>query len=174
MLPTSPRLEPRSTCSSWTAPCSVTATLVSCGVTLIRICSFMRSPSGYRDSEFREKSDRFVERQPHDPRVASFDALDEGGRAPLDTVGAGLVERLARRDIGRDAIRGELRERDVRFAHQHLDAALEDDGNRREHAVLRPGKQPQYPLGVRAIGGLAQDLIAERDGGVGDEHGLLL
>src|SRR6478609_7887206 len=129
MLPTSPRLEPRSTCSSWTAPCSVTATLVSCGVTLIRICSFIGCRLGYGNSEFREERDRFAERQPHDPRVAAFDTLDEGGRAPLDAVGAGLVEGLARRDIGRDAIRGELRERHVRFAHQHLDAALEDDGH---------------------------------------------
>src|SRR6185312_4492460 len=126
MLPTSPRLEPRSTCSSWTAPCSVTATLVSCGVTLIRICSFIRSPSGYSDSESREKSGGFVERQAHDPRVAAFDALDEGGGAALDAIGSGLVERLARCDVGGDAFRGELRERDVRFAHQHLHAALED------------------------------------------------
>src|SRR6185369_9251056 len=44
MLPTSPRLESRSTCSSCTAPSSVTATRVSCGVTLIRICSFTAFP----------------------------------------------------------------------------------------------------------------------------------
>src|SRR5471030_81512 len=41
MLPTRPRLESRSMCSSCTAPCSVTATRVSCGVTFMRICSFI-------------------------------------------------------------------------------------------------------------------------------------
>jgi hypothetical protein len=44
MLPTRPRLVARSTCSSCTAPISVTATRVSCGVTFIRICSFIALP----------------------------------------------------------------------------------------------------------------------------------
>src|SRR5688572_8215873 len=141
MLPTSPRLEPRSTCSSWTAPCSVTATLVSCGVTLIRICSFMRSRLGYRDSESREESDRFVEWEAHDPGVAALDPLGEGGCPALDGIGAGLVERLARLDVCRDAIRRDRRECHVRFVDDQLAAALERHRHGREHAVARPRKQ---------------------------------
>src|SRR3990172_7545811 len=41
MLPTSPRLAARSTCSSWTTPFAMAATRVSCGVTLIRMSSAM-------------------------------------------------------------------------------------------------------------------------------------
>src|SRR5512138_360170 len=108
MLPTRPRLESRSMWISWTAPCSVTATRVSCGVTLMRICSFI--VSGHVLPERAQQVRRLVQRQPHHARVAALDALDERAGAALDAVGARLVERLARQRVGLDARIVQLRE----------------------------------------------------------------
>src|SRR5512140_740030 len=103
MFPTRPRLETRSTWISCTAPCSVTATRASCGVTLIRICSFTRRGSRDRLPERPQQVGRLEERQSHHARVAALDTLDESAGAALDAVRACLVERLSREDVGLDA-----------------------------------------------------------------------
>src|SRR5690349_19215711 len=110
ILPTSPRDEARSICTSCVTPCSITATRVSCGVTLTRISSVTAIPDGNkqgaarpsrgrdssgRDVEFLQQLDRFRERQAHDAGVASRDPGHECAGAALDSIRAGLVERLA-------------------------------------------------------------------------------
>src|SRR5512141_1294505 len=121
MLPTRPRLESRSMWISWTAPCSVTATRVSCGVTLMRICSFI--VSGHVPPERAQQVRRLVQRQPHHAGVASLDALDEGACAALDAVAARLVERLAGQHVRLDARVVQGRERHQGLAHHDLETA---------------------------------------------------
>src|ERR671914_104591 len=101
MLPTSPRLAARSMSSSCTTPEPVTATRVSCGVTLIRISSV---------TQFFEKLGCLVERQAHHARIAAAQLHDEARRAPLDGVGARLVVAFARGDVLRDLVRAQLLE----------------------------------------------------------------
>src|ERR1700754_2313839 len=100
MLPTMPREDARSMCTSWVTPCSITATRVSCGVTLTRISSVRAMAGGQAnlpdgDFEFLQQLYRLRERQSHDTGIASRYSRDEGAGATLDAVGAGLVERLA-------------------------------------------------------------------------------
>src|SRR5678816_627372 len=90
MFPTRPRLALRSIRSSCTTPEPVTATRVSCGVTLIRISSV---------TQFVEELAGLEERQPHDSRVAAAQLHDKPRRAPLDGIGAGLVVALAGGDV---------------------------------------------------------------------------
>src|SRR5918992_1118130 len=105
MLPTMPRLAERSMSSSCTTPEPVTATRVSCGVTLIRISSVTQSV---------EKLGSLVERQAHDPRVASAQLHYETRAASPDGIGAGLVIALAGGDVLRDFVGGELLELHLR------------------------------------------------------------
>src|SRR5258706_610056 len=129
---------------------------------------------GYENSEFAEQLAGFVERQPHDAGVAALEPRDEGTRASLDGVRARLVERLPRLHVRRDARVVEEREGHQRFAYRQLQALLEGECDRREHAMLRARERSQDAVGVGAIGGLAEDLPRERHGSVGREHGLPL
>src|SRR5258706_494206 len=129
---------------------------------------------GYENSEFAEQLAGFVERQPHDAGVAALEPRDEGTRASLDGVRARLVERLPRLYVRRDARVVEEREGHQRFAYRQLQALLEGECDRREHAMLRARERSQDAVGVGAIGGLAEDLPRERHGSVGREHGLPL
>src|SRR3954470_7411667 len=97
MLPTRPRLALRSISSSCTPPEPVTATRVSCGVTLIRISSV---------TQFVEELARLEERQPHDSRVTAAQLHDKPRRAPLDGIGAGLVVAFAGGDVLGDLLGG--------------------------------------------------------------------
>src|SRR5262245_5758614 len=115
MLPTRPRLAARSMSSSCTTPEPVTATRVSCGVTLIRISSV---------TQFLEQLAGLVQRQPHDPGVAAAQLDDEARRAPLDRVGARLVVALAARHVLRDLLGAELLELDLRARDQRVDALV--------------------------------------------------
>src|ERR1700741_4239968 len=95
MFPTRPRLALRSIRSSCTTPEPVTATRVSCGVTLIRISSV---------AQFLEERAGLEERQPHDARVAAAQLHDKPRRAPLDGISAGFVVALARGDVLRNVL----------------------------------------------------------------------
>src|SRR5919106_4477925 len=93
MLPTSPRLAPRSIRSSCTTPAPMTATRVSCGVTLIRISSLTHPV---------EELAGLVQRQAHHAGIAAAQFHHETRRAALDGVRTGLVVALAARDVLRD------------------------------------------------------------------------
>src|ERR1700752_1723878 len=95
MLPTSPRVAARSTCSSCTTPASRTATRVSCGVMLIRISSGgtgRRLPNA--NASPHQERGGLGQRQADHPRKAAFEFCHEKRRAPLDRVAAGLVQRF--------------------------------------------------------------------------------
>src|SRR5688500_16538333 len=104
MLPTRPRLAARSMSSSWTTPEPVTATRVSCGVTLIRISSV---------TQFFEQLAGLVERQAHHARIAAMQLHDEARGASLDRIGAGLVVRFPGRHVLRNLLGRELLEGDL-------------------------------------------------------------
>src|SRR5690606_36189773 len=98
MLPTSPRSRVRSMCTSCTAPCSTTATRVSCGDQLIRMSWFMgcSMDSASKDGQARGAQQlRCLERgQADDACVASVDATHPQPRVALDGIGAGLAHGL--------------------------------------------------------------------------------
>src|SRR5512142_3321719 len=105
MLPSRPRLAERSMCSSCATPLCMTATRVSCGVTLMRMSSFMRpfyrmaqerpGGSGRRaDAEAAQQQRGSVQRLAHHARIAAADLGHERAGAALDAVGAGLVHRF--------------------------------------------------------------------------------
>src|ERR1051325_3104094 len=94
MLPTSPRLTSRSTSSSCATPAPISATRVSCGVTLMRISSLMRA----------EQLRGLVEGQPHDAGVAAAQLDHEAPGAALDRIGAGLVVAFAAGGIVPDLV----------------------------------------------------------------------
>ena len=87
---------------------------------------------------FRELRQR-AERQPDNTRKRAAHRLDEGGRASLHGVAARLVERLARRDVGRDLLTRERRENDLgqRGVCKDLTACFDERKPRR--APAKPG-----------------------------------
>src|SRR5688572_28962212 len=99
MLPTSPRLALRSMSSSCTTPEPVTATRVSCGVTLIRISSV---------TQLVQELAGLVQRQAHHPRIASPQLDDEARGASLDGIGARLVVAFPCGHVLRDLLGREL------------------------------------------------------------------
>src|SRR3954447_4049890 len=109
MLPTRPRPVRRSTCSSCATPCWITATRVSCGLTLIRISSLTAGMGQWRSAaEFRQQLVSFVQRQTHYTGVAAVDRPNEHGAAALNRVCPCFVERLAARHILADLLIIEL------------------------------------------------------------------
>src|ERR671915_2089720 len=99
MLPTSPRLAARSMSSSCATPAPVTATRVSCGVTLIRMSSL---------TQLVQQLARLVEGQARHARVAAAQLDDEARGASLHGIGAGLVVGFAARHVLRDFVRRKL------------------------------------------------------------------
>src|SRR5690606_12894560 len=96
MLPTRPRSSVRSMWTSCTAPCSTTATRVSCGDQLIRMSWFMGWGSSKDGKAGRAQQLGGLEGgQAHDAGVAAGDAADPQARVALDGVGAGLAHGLA-------------------------------------------------------------------------------
>src|SRR5207244_13645915 len=104
MLPTSPRADERSMCNSWTTPCSSMATRVSCGVTLIRISWLIavRSQDGKADA--CEDLGHLEQRQPHHPRIAGLQLLNERSSLALDGVTPALLDRPAGRYVTPDLL----------------------------------------------------------------------
>src|SRR5437879_791018 len=77
----------------------------------------MRVPSQYRKAEACQDLGHLEQGQPHHPRIAALEMLDERSSLALDRVTAGLVERLAGRDVTldlvlRDCAKGHVRSRD--------------------------------------------------------------
>src|SRR5688572_32359222 len=105
MFPTMPRLAARSMRSSCTTPEPVTATRVSCGVTLIRISSL---------TQVFEELAGLKKRQAHDARVAAAQLHDKARGASLDRVRAGLVVAFAACDVLRDLLGRKLLELHLR------------------------------------------------------------
>src|SRR5689334_23672131 len=161
MFPTRPRLALRSIRSSCTTPDPVTATRVSWGVTLIRISSV---------TQFLEELAGLEERQPHDPRVAAAKLHDKPRRASLDGIGAGLVVALARGDVLRDLLGGELLELDFGARHRRVDALVAHQRHGGEDVVPAPGERGEHLAGLLAVDGLAENLAVERHGRVRGEH----
>src|SRR6185503_1754421 len=161
MLPTRPRLTLRSIRSSCTTPDPVTATRVSCGVTLIRISSV---------TQFLEELAGLVERQPHDARVAAAQLHDEACRASLDGIGAGLVVGLAGGDVLRDLFGRELLELHFRARYRRVYPVVAHQRYSGEDLVAPPGKRRQHGGGFLAVGGLAEDAAVESHRGVCGEH----
>src|SRR5690348_2950890 len=96
MLPTNPLPVSRSTCNSCATPCWITATRVSCRVTLIRISSLTTGMSQQRRApEFAEQLVGLEQRQPHHAGVAPVDGSNEDSPAALNGIGTRLVERFA-------------------------------------------------------------------------------
>src|SRR6185503_14264186 len=112
MFPTRPRLAVRSTTSSCTCPAPMTATRVSCGVTLIRISSVMER------SERLQQLRGLVERQADDAGMAAANLAHEHRGAALDGVRAGLVVALAGCNVVLDFPRRQLAELHFR-SRQH-------------------------------------------------------
>src|SRR6266581_2830844 len=116
MLPTSPRADTRSMCSSCTMLCSSTATRVSCGVTLMRI-SLAIGGSEHGKADPRQDLGGLEQRQAHHARIAAVEMLHKRGSLALDCVTAGLVERFTGRNVALDFIfrnhaKGDARARD--------------------------------------------------------------
>src|SRR3954468_1035931 len=149
MFPTRPRLALRSISSSCTTPEPVTATRVSCGVTLIRISSV---------TQFVEELAGLEERQPHDSGVAAAQLHDKPRRAPLDGVGAGLVVALTRSDVVGDVLGAQLLELDLGARNRRVDALVAHQRHGGEDVVPPPGKRGEHCGGLLAVGRLAEDL----------------
>src|SRR5262249_13697556 len=125
MLPTRPRAEARSTCTSCVTPCSITATRVSCGVTLMRISSVAAMAtrdlgSKHGNVEPLQELGVFRQRQSHDTGIAAFYPGNERRGAALNRIRARLVVRLAACDVEpdlgvRELAKPHARDRDLRF-----------------------------------------------------------
>ncbi len=109
--------------------------------------------------------------QAHDARVAAGDAADPQARVALDGVGAGLAHGLAAVDVATD-LRGRERVEHHAGGRQGLPAARAlAHRHGREHPVRTPRQVGQHPPRIGRVGWLAQDAAAQRDGGVGAQHG---
>src|SRR6185503_10793964 len=165
MLPTSPRALARSTWSSCTTACSSIATRVSCGVTLIRISCVVAARSPGRATSVRrfamaggsgpafngarsedrhagahEQRRRLVERQADDAAVAAFEARDERGGEALHRIAAGLVERLAGRDVTLELGGAEAAQRDARNGYLDVRAVVVAERDRGQHLMRAAGE----------------------------------
>src|SRR6266508_6264374 len=139
MLPTSPRADERSMCNSWTTPCSSMATRVSCGVTLIRISWLIAVRSQHGKADACQDLGHLEQRQPHHPRIAALQVLNERSGLALDGVTAGLVERLAGRDVTLDLVVRDCAKGHVRSRHGLRNLSLPADGDRRDDVMSAPG-----------------------------------
>src|SRR5258706_3911514 len=163
MFPTRPRLAVRSTTISCTCPAPITATRVSCGVTLIRISSVIER------SERLQQLRGLEERQADDAGMAAADLAHEHCGAALDGVGAGLVVALAARHVVADLLRRDLAKLHLRSRQRGFQALPLLQGHGREHLVPLSRKRRENFLGVVAIRRLAEDAAVQRYGGVGGE-----
>src|SRR5208282_5700831 len=135
MLPTRPRADERSMCSSCTTPCSSMATRVSCGVTLMTISWLMAQRLYHRKADAGQDPGRFVQWQAHDARVAALEVLHERGGLALDRVAAGFIERLAGGDIAFDLIARNRPQGHARSRHRRNQLCLPAHGDRGDHFV---------------------------------------
>src|ERR671937_733972 len=145
MLPTSPRLAARSMRSSCTTPEPVTATRVSCGVTLIRMSSVTQAPKPLKQLS------NLVERQAHDAGVAAAELDDEARRATLDRVRAGLIVGLAGGDVLFDLFRAERLEAHLRSRERALQVLRALQGHCGQHLVRLAGQRGKHFRRVLAV-----------------------
>ena len=112
-----------------------------------------------------------VQGQAHDAGVAAGDVFDELRGRALDAVAAGLVVRLLAGAVSGNRFRRQHAE--AHFGHLR-DLALEGGAayrNRGEHLVRAARQLIEHGRGFRRVGGLAEDMAVDGDGGVGSEHG---
>src|SRR5919199_6824267 len=165
MLPTRPRLAARSMRSSCTTPEPVTATRVSCGVTLIRMSSVTQAPKPLKQLS------HLVERQAHDAGVAAAELDDEARCTTLDRVRARLVVGLAGGDVLLDFVRGERLEADLRSRERALQMLSALQCHPGQHLVRLAGERGKHFRGLLAVRRLAQDVARDRDGRIRGEDG---
>src|SRR5476649_1809544 len=194
MLPTRPRLAARSMCSSCATPLCITATRVSCGVTLIRISSFMRAfyrmapeahprpgagrqflaaafaSGGNLDAEAPEQLRGLVQRQAHHAGIAAVDLGDERTGVALDAVGAGFVHGLAAGHVTLDLDRVERAKTYCGRRQRGLHALAVFERHAREHLVLPARQAPEKICGLGLIRRGAEDFVADAYSGVGRQH----
>src|SRR5258708_13633109 len=94
-------------------------------------------PSGYDNSEFAEQAGGFVERKAHHCGVASLQPLHKRPGAALYSIGARLVEWLARIDVRGDARGVERLEGHPRLPPGEPTTLLEAHPPAGEHPTLR-------------------------------------
>ena len=88
-------------------------------------------------AELLEELHEACDRQAHDGEEVTLDALDERRAVPLDAVGAGLVERLARGDVLLGGRPVEGAEADAREAVEKARANVtKNDAARRQLAEM--------------------------------------
>src|SRR5919198_4037809 len=151
MLPTSPRLAARSIRSPCTPPEPVTATRVSCGVTLIRMSSVTQAPKPLKQLS------NLVERQAHDAGVAAAELDNKARRATLDRVRARLVVGLAGGDVLFDLVRGERLEAHLRSGERAVQMLRALQRHRRQHFMRLARQHGQHFGSLLAVGRLAKD-----------------
>jgi hypothetical protein len=88
-------------------------------------------PNGVADPERGEHTGQSLQRQAHDGEVVAVDARDDRRTVALDAVGARLVHRLARRDVGIDLGARERMEGDAHLLDRGVYLAAPRDGHRR-------------------------------------------
>src|SRR6185503_8465755 len=152
MLPTRPRLAARSMRSSCTTPAPMTATRVSCGVTLMRISSL---------TELFQQGLGLVERQAHDAGIAAAQLDHEAPGAALDRVGARLVVALAARRVLRDLLGGERLQLHFGARQRNLELVVVLERDRRQHLVAPVRERAEHVGSLGAVARLAENLARE-------------
>src|SRR3990167_5291710 len=99
-----PRLLLRSIYRSCTTPSCITATRVSCGVTLIRISSLILFGLWNRIIKVPQQLDGFKQRQTHHTGIAAGKMLDKRAGTSLYTITASLVSIFMGKQIAVDAL----------------------------------------------------------------------
>ena len=122
--------------------------------------------------EAAQQDDGVVQRQTHDAAVAADQMLDEGSRASLDPVGAGLVHRFAAGHVTADGRFVENGEADLADRERRFQTGFVGQGDRGQHPVRTPREALQDVQGVGGIGRLADHLALEFQRGVRGQHGL--
>ncbi|MCY1198848.1 hypothetical protein D9M72_102370 [compost metagenome] len=96
---------------------------------------------------------------------------DEGARQALDTVGAGLAVGFAAVAVAADFVVRQFPHADFGDGHGLQQPVAGPYGDGGAHFVRQAGQRAQDPHGVVPVGGLAQDLAGQDDGGVGGQQG---
>ena len=115
------------------------------------------------------------ERKTDDPVRTPLDAVGEEARRALESVGARLVVGIARVDVPRKPLLGDLADyhlRDIEGAvYDSITIGADNgDGDTGKNLMGSGGERTQHRSGLVAICGFAEDHPVERDGRIGSQH----